>query len=136
VAAESVFEVGAGDVVDGARPEARKTVSEIRQPAMNGVSRGQGALLRAEDEEVSGGVGAAVKFKVEIEGGILEQVGLVEGDGGQLQRVVLQLRLVSLHLPNLLRAEGFFGGGSGVRGASLERIDLLRHLIILSLIHI
>src|SRR5271165_4543166 len=105
MAAHKVLEVGVADGVDGARPDPGKAVRYIGQKAMNRITSGDGALLRAKDEDVSRGMGMPVKIQVQIKRRIPKQVGRIEGDGRQLQCVVFELGLVCLHLRDLVRAE-------------------------------
>src|ERR1700744_5626278 len=119
-------EIGWADGIDRAWPGAGKAVRKIGQEAVDRVPGGHRPLLRTKDENVASGMGMAMKIDVQIEGRIPEQVRFVERDGRQLQRVVLQLGLVGLHLRDLVRAPGLFRSRGGVCCPSPQRVDLLR----------
>src|ERR1035438_965983 len=61
---------------------------------------------------------------MKIESGVREDVGSIEGDGGEFEVEVAELDGVRLQLTDLFVAEGFFGGIAGAGGAVAELIDL------------
>jgi len=127
MAAHKKLEIGLADSIDRARPAPGKAVRNIGQKAMNRVPSGDHPLLRTKDEDVSSGMGMAVKIEVQIERRIPQQVRFVERDGRQLQRIALQLGLVCLQLRDLVRAESLFGSRGGACCPSAHRVHLLRH---------
>ena len=53
-------------------------------------------------------------------------VGLVEGDGGQLEGVALHLGNVRLHVANFVGAESLFSSRGGFLGTLAQSFNLLR----------
>ena len=75
---------------------------------MDNIAGSDGPLLRAEDGQVSGSVRVPMEVDVKIVDLVLDHIRLVEGDGGQFWRVVLELSPIAFKLSNLFGAKRLF----------------------------
>jgi hypothetical protein len=106
---QDAVELGLADGIDGSGPCLGIAIRNEGKKAMDHVPRGDGPLLWAENNYVSGSVRVTMEGDVKVVLFVLDEVRLVEGDGRQLWDVVLKRGAITLKLSNLAGAKGFSG---------------------------